>query len=79
VTPTPPVGTNVYGIPFATSATSGSGASSSGQTGTVTVCADYKVGTSYYQNTASVTDSYTSTTSQSIQIPYAATAPGKCP
>ena len=78
VTPALPTGTNLYGIPFATGATSGSGASTSGQTGSVTVCADYKVGTSYYQASASVTDSYASTTSQSIQIPYAATAPGQC-
>lgn len=80
VTPALATGTNVYGIPFATSSTSGSGSSSSGQTGTVTVCADYKVGSSsYYQaSTSTFTDSYSSTTSQSLQIPYASRAPGKC-
>ena len=47
----------VYGLPFASSATSGSNASASGQTGSLTVCADYKSGSTYYQgNTASFTD-----------------------
>jgi hypothetical protein len=73
-----PTGQNVYGIPFASSATSGSGISSSGQTGTVTICADYTLGTSTYQASASVAPGYPSAPPQSLQIPYAATAPGKC-
>jgi prepilin-type N-terminal cleavage/methylation domain-containing protein len=61
-------GTNVYGIPFASTAT-GSGASSSGQTGTVKVCADYKSGSTYYQLTSSsFTDSFTSTTPETLAI-----------
>lgn len=57
-------GSYIYGLPFASSATSGATASASGQTGLLTVCADYKSGTTYYSytqpNTSAFTDSYTS-------------------
>lgn len=83
VIPALATGTNVYGIPFTSSATSGSNASSSGQTGKVTVCADYKPNgsTKYYQASTTITDdSYTSTTAPpTLQIPFATTAPGQCP
>ena len=72
---------HVYGVPFASSSASGTGASSSGQTGSLTVCADYKPSgsTKYYQASSSAFDpSYTSITSQTLQIKYASTAPGQC-
>jgi prepilin-type N-terminal cleavage/methylation domain-containing protein len=54
----------LYGLPFASSVTSGSTASASGQTGSLTVCADYKSGSTYYSytqpSTAAFTDSFTS-------------------
>jgi prepilin-type N-terminal cleavage/methylation domain-containing protein len=72
--------TYIYGIPFASSATSGSGASASGLTGTVKVCADYKPspGNTYYQATSSTfTDSYTGTSSQTIPLITSSTT-GQC-
>ncbi len=70
----------LYGAPFASSATTGSTASSSGQTGTVQVCADYKVGTSYYNaRSAAFTDAYGSRTAvPTIPIQWTSPASGKC-
>jgi prepilin-type N-terminal cleavage/methylation domain-containing protein len=71
--------TYVFPAPFASSSTSGSGASASGQTGTVQVCADYTTGGSTYQATSSpFTDAYGSATPVSIQIPYSSTPSGAC-
>lgn len=73
-------GVNVYGIPFAASSSSGTGASSSGQTGTVTVCADYKPfgsNTYYQQSFSGITDSFTSTTSETAALTTSSTT-GKC-
>lgn len=69
-----------FGAPFATSATSGSTASASGQTGTITVCADYTTGgKTYNASSAATTDQYGALTSiPTIAIKYASTAPGKC-
>jgi prepilin-type N-terminal cleavage/methylation domain-containing protein len=73
-------GVNAYGIPFASGSTTGSGSSSSGQTGSVTVCADWQVGSSYYNaSTPAFTDSYTSTTPETLQIKWSSSAPGACP
>jgi hypothetical protein len=71
----------VYPAPFATSSTSGATASASGQTGTVTVCADYTPGGGvYYKATsAPITDAFGTTTPVStIPILYSSTASGKC-
>ncbi len=72
--------TYVYPAPFASSATSGSGASASGQTGTAQVCADYTTGGSTYKATSGTfTDAYGSTTAvPTIQIPYSSTPSGAC-
>jgi hypothetical protein len=71
--------TYLYPAPFASSATSGSSASASGQTGTAQVCADYTTGGKTYQATSSpFTDAFGSTTPVSIQIPYSSSAPGAC-
>ena len=71
-----------YGAPFASSATSGSGASASSQTGTVSVCVDYTPGGGkYYKNnsTAAFTDSFGSPTPLTVPILYSGTTPsGKC-
>ncbi len=69
----------VYGLPYASSQTSGSNSSSSGLTGSITVCADVKVGSStYYSAGASaLTDNFTSPTSVSLTIPTTGTS-GKC-
>jgi prepilin-type N-terminal cleavage/methylation domain-containing protein len=72
--------TYVYGIPFASSATSGSTASVSGLTGTVKVCADYKPSGSstYYQATSSTfTDSFSSTSSETLALTTSSTT-GQC-
>ena len=63
-------GTWFYGVPFAASTSSGSGASASGQTGTVTACADLKSGTKYYMATSS-----TFTSSLSATAPVTVTLP----
>ena len=71
----------IYPAPFATSATSGSTASASGQTGTVTVCADYTPGGGVYYkaSSAAFTDAYGSTTNvPTIPIQWTSTASGKC-
>jgi prepilin-type N-terminal cleavage/methylation domain-containing protein len=69
--PNGPSGTNVVGgastyvyvAPFASSATSGSQASASGQTGQLTVCADHRATSgTWYHNTATTTDSFTAPT-----------------
>jgi len=73
-------GVNVYGIPFASSSASGSGASSSGQTGSVSVCIDYKPSGSstYYQSTLSgLTPGFTSTISKTVALTSTSTT-GKC-
>lgn len=71
-----------YAAPFASSATSGSGASASGQTGTVQVCADYKPGgsSSYYKSSsATFTDAFGSATAvPTIQIQWTSSASGTC-
>ena len=74
-----------YAAPFASSATSGSNASASGQTGQITtVCADYTPGGGkYYQKsyapTGGFTDQFGSATAvPTIQIQYSSTAPGPC-
>ena len=61
-----PSGSYVYGLPFASSATSGSTASGSGQTGSLTTCVDYNNGGTYYDYTS---PSYT----PSFSTPYALT------
>ena len=56
----------VYGMPFASSQTSGSTASGSGETGSVTVCARLQLsGGTYYEATpgSSITDSFSTPTS----------------
>ncbi|HYB30778.1 MAG TPA: hypothetical protein VEF89_29550, partial [Solirubrobacteraceae bacterium] len=77
-----PTGTHYYeyGMPFASSATTGSTASGSGETGTVSVCADYKSGATYHQVSTSTpfTDSYTTPTAQTLAIAYNSTS-GQCP
>jgi hypothetical protein len=72
-----------YAAPFASSATSGSTASASGQTGQITtVCVDYTPGGGkYYQNsyTTPFTDTFGSATAvPTIQIPWSFAASGKC-
>jgi hypothetical protein len=75
---TGPSSSYVYGLPFASSATTGATASTSGQTGTVTVCADYKPSTTYFKfTTPAFTDSYTTPTSQTIALTSTSTT-GKC-
>jgi trimeric autotransporter adhesin len=57
------------GQPFASNATSGSTASASLQTGQLTVCADYKSGSTYYRNTANTYNtSYTGQTPVTVAI-----------
>ncbi|MBV8219717.1 MAG: type II secretion system protein [Solirubrobacterales bacterium] len=70
-----PSGSYVYGLPFASSLSTGSGASASGLTGSLTVCADYKSGTTYYQaNTSSFTPtSFTAITTQTLAITSSST------
>jgi hypothetical protein len=70
----------IFGAPFASSAISGSTASGSGQTGTVTVCADYKAAGigNVKTNSAPFTDSFGSTTSATVAIPYSSVATGTC-
>jgi len=46
-----------YAVPFAGSVSSGSGASASGQTGSITACADLKSGSRYYTGTSSAFNS----------------------
>ncbi len=69
----------VYGMPFASSQTSGSSASGSGETGSVTVCLDYLSGGTYYEATpgSSITDSFSTPTSYTVPLTYLSTK-GKC-
>jgi len=66
-----PSGSYVYGAPFATSVTSGSGSSASGLTGQLVICADHKVGNSWYNASpaSGVTDSFTQPPSASSVTP----------
>jgi hypothetical protein len=67
-----PGSSHVFGLPYATGQTTGPNSSSSGLTGSITsVCADVKVGSSYYKNsvTTPFTDDFTTPTSLSIVIP----------
>jgi prepilin-type N-terminal cleavage/methylation domain-containing protein len=72
--------TYMYPAPFASSATSGSTASASGQTGTVKVCADYTTGGKTYQATsAAFTDTFGSVTAvPTIAIQWTNPASGPC-
>jgi prepilin-type N-terminal cleavage/methylation domain-containing protein len=75
-----PTGSNYYifGAPFASTQTTGSNASASGDTGTFQVCADYKSGSTYYyaKSASTLTDSYSSATPVTIPIVYSTT--GRC-
>ena len=78
--------TYVYGIPFAASATTGSGASASGLTGTDKVCIDYEssarggTGGKYYEaSTATFTPSYTTTYTPSTFALTTSSTQGQCP
>jgi hypothetical protein len=73
-----PSGSKVYGLPYASSQTSGANSSSSGLTGSIKVCADYKSGTQYYPATSSAftDDAFTTPTSLSLTLPT--TAGTKC-
>ncbi|MGH2886072.1 MAG: hypothetical protein ACRDPA_25815, partial [Solirubrobacteraceae bacterium] len=63
-------GTYYYGVPFATSATTGSTASASGLTGSLTVCADLKSGTNYFKQTSSTfASSFTAATPVTVSLP----------
>jgi prepilin-type N-terminal cleavage/methylation domain-containing protein len=72
-------GAYYYGVPFASSTTTGSGASASGQTGSLTVCADLKSGTSSYftQTSSAFTSSFTTTTPVTVSLP-STTGSSKC-
>jgi prepilin-type N-terminal cleavage/methylation domain-containing protein len=75
-----PSNSYIYGLPFASSATTGSNASASGQTGSLTVCADFKSGTTYYQGTtASFTPaSFSSVTAQTIALSSTTSTKKQC-
>lgn len=64
-------GSYYYGVPFAASASTGSGASASGQTGSLTVCADLKSGTSSYfkQTSSTFTPSFSAATAVTLTLP----------
>jgi len=68
-------GSYIYGLPFASSATTGANASASGQTGSLTVCADYKSSGTYYQATTAsfVPTSFNSVTAQTIAVTNSST------
>lgn len=67
------------GVPYASTATTGSTASASGQTGTLTVCADYKSGTtSYYGSITPTVQDYTAPTAASISL-SSSSSKGTCP
>jgi prepilin-type N-terminal cleavage/methylation domain-containing protein len=68
-----------YGVPFASSATTGSTASGSGETGSINVCADYNSGSTYYEGTTGTfTPTYSSATSKTIALTTTSTK-GTCP
>jgi hypothetical protein len=80
-----PAGSYVFGLPYASNTATGSKASASGQTGSITVCADYKnpSNNTYYENSsAAFTDQFTppnpTVTSQTIAITTSSTQ-GQCP
>ncbi len=59
-----------YGVPFASSASSGSTASASGQTGSLTVCADLQSGSNYFtQTSAAFTPSFSAATPVTVNLP----------
>jgi prepilin-type N-terminal cleavage/methylation domain-containing protein len=63
-------GSYYYGVPFAASASTGSGASASGQTGSLTVCADLQSGTKYFTQTSSAfTPSFSASTPVTVTLP----------
>jgi prepilin-type N-terminal cleavage/methylation domain-containing protein len=67
-----PATSRVYGLPYASSQTSGANSSSSGLTGSITVCADVKVGSTSYSSATSPSftdDNFTNPTSVSLTIP----------
>ena len=67
-----PSNSYVFGLPYASSQTSGVNSSSSGLTGSITVCADYKTGGRYYTapTTAPFTDdNFTTPISLSLTLP----------
>ena len=71
-------GSYFFGVPFAASTTTGSGASASGQMGSLTACADLKSGTKYYTVTSSsFTSSFTATTPVTVTLP-GSTGTTKC-
>lgn len=65
-----PGSSRVYGLPYASSQTSGANSSSSGLTGSITVCADLKSGTRYYlaPTSAAFTDDFGNPTSLSLPL-----------
>jgi prepilin-type N-terminal cleavage/methylation domain-containing protein len=66
-------GSYYYGVPFASGTTTGSGASASGQTGSLTVCADLKSSSNYFKATSSsFTSSFTATTPETVTLPSSA-------
>jgi hypothetical protein len=66
------------GQPFASSATSGTTASASGQTGQLTVCADYKSGSTYYYKSLT-TNNNNMTAPTSVTVPItSSTGTGLC-
>lgn len=70
----------VFGAPFASGVTIGSGASASGQTGSLTVCADYKASGigNVKATSSSFTDAYGTTTPVTVPIPYTSSSTGTC-
>ncbi|HUB03495.1 MAG TPA: type II secretion system protein [Solirubrobacteraceae bacterium] len=71
-------GSYAYGLPFASSATSGSTASGSGQTGSLTTCVDYNNSGTYYDYTSpSYTPSFSSAYPLTVALTTGSTR-GKC-
>ena len=65
-----PSGSWYFGVPFATGATTGSNASASGQTGSLTVCTDLKSGSKYYtQSSSAFTSSFSTTSAVTVTLP----------
>ena len=63
-------GSEFYGVPFASSTTTGSNSSASGQTGSLTACVDLKSGTKYYMaNSSTFTSSYSAATPVTVTLP----------
>jgi prepilin-type N-terminal cleavage/methylation domain-containing protein len=73
-----PSGSYVYGLPFASSTATGSTASGSGQTGSLTTCVDYNNGGTYYDYTSpSYTPSFSTPYSLTVALSTTSTK-GKC-